>query len=184
MRRWWVLKGDPQKRHFVFTIAPDYRCQHDGIRYSVLDMNTGERTVTDARPAEEKVGITFTRWVSPAMQQAADALGMDGKKLAALITAAHRHGVERARVNDKLTELCSVCHAKMKNHGYYAYVECPVPEDEETETQRASRHIAERLGMLPPMKRLNGVTVATRKEAKQWAYDEYQIARRALEDQT
>ena len=79
----------------------------------------------------------------------------------------------RRRVDGKLTDRCDSCGAKMRNRGYFAYVEEPVPEEELTSLQRTSAALNARLsGNATQYRRIRDVQVDTRREAKAWAWDE------------
>lgn len=180
--RYWSIKGDPEGRHFCFTTEPFFECPNSRITYEVQNLATGEKTLTTRRP-EERVGWTFTRHVSDEAAQAAQLLGVEPKKLLAILGNAHRHrAAERARVNGKLTNRCATCGAKMIDHGYSAYVERPKREDEYHEGDRTNAALAERMGFQPPMLRLVGTTGLKRSEARQWAYEQYELAQAALDE--
>lgn len=180
--RYWTIKGDPDDRRFCFTTEPRFECPHESITYSVTDLAGGAPTITKRRP-EEAVGITFTRHVSEEMAQAAQLLGLDGKKLAAMLVGAHRSKPPtRERVDGKLTNRCATCGAKMIDHGYSAYVERPRREDEMDAMHRTSAAISSRLGGEGPMVRLKSATGLKRSEARQWAWEARQQVAAELEE--
>lgn len=174
MARYWEL-GD---RRFCFTDKPRFECPHESITYEFRDPTTGEVTVTSRRP-EERVGITFSRHVPAEWATAAAALDVDGAKLLAAVQRVHRGDGGRCRVNGKLTNRCKACGAKLIAHGYSAYVEELVPEDERDEMQRANARLAATFGTGGVYRRVKGVQVDTKREAKQWAWDEFVLARNA-----
>lgn len=176
--RYWHIKGDPEEREFCYTTTPLYVCRFASVRYEVTDMASGEKTIVE-RPPEERVGITFRHAPSDDVVAAAAHMGMDPSKLAHLIRKGHFHA-ERARVDGKLTDRCSACGRRMENKGCSAYVQRPRREDEDDSTSRVNRRLSEAMGFGGPMVRLKGVTGLPRKDAKQWAYDEYLIAKAAL----
>jgi hypothetical protein len=185
--RYWELDGV----RFCFTITPHLECPMSVTTYEVLDVSTGERTITKRRP-EEKVGWTFTRHVTAEQEEAARLLGVDAKAMVTLIENGHRNawhsqdGIRR-RVEGKLTDRCRACGAKLINHGYSAFVERDFdPEvDEDPEgTRKASRAISDRLGFQPPAVRLKGVNGLKRTEARKWAYEQYTQAKTAREEES
>lgn len=181
--RYWHFKDDPEGRRFCFTTEPLYTCpRSDKITYEVKDLSTGEVTLTTRRP-EEKVGWTFTRHVSDVEAEAARLLGVDGKKLLTVIQNAHRHasGADglRQRVDGKLTDRCKVCGSKLTNHGYSAYVERDMTEEERLE--RGQPNMSS-FGFSNPSMRLKGVNGLKRSEAREWAYEQYVMAKAAQQE--
>lgn len=150
--RYWELKGDPEGRRFCFTVTPWFVCPY----------------------AEE-----IPQW----MRSEARLEGLDGELVAELWRRGHRHKGGRARVGGRLTDRCDACGARMDARGYSAYVERDPTAAELTGERATAQRIGERLGFRGPSVRVKGVTgLATRREAKQWAWDEYTIAKRALEE--
>jgi hypothetical protein len=182
----WRYWGLPDGREFRFATEPLFECPQAAIVYEVWDPSKpvgSEKTITRRRP-EEAVGVTHTRHVTAEAQAAADALGVDPKKLLGMLTAAHRRnglGV-RARVDGRLTDRCDVCGARMERKGYMAAVWEPTPEEElgdSRSTVELNRHLNPGYVHMRPVK---VVYLDTRREAKQWAYDEYATAKAVVEE--
>lgn len=171
----WYFEA-PDGRRFNWNKEPTYTCPHEGIRYEVHDFGTGKVTITDARPADEAVGITFSRYISEETKQAAAALGVDPLKLAKMITAGHRSTYGRERVDGKLTEKCRACGAKMERLGFRCWIDRPVSADEATEGEQASKAIAGRLGFADPRRTVQTFYAETKREADRWARDELATA--------
>lgn len=113
---WYVSDGDT---HFNWSKTPTFECP-----FSVT-------------PSDELL---------IAIADASLALGMDTLKLAKMIDQPHRHGSRREKVNDKYTDKCAHCGAKMKRLGFRAWITEPVPEEEWTAHTKTNVRIADRLG--------------------------------------
>lgn len=166
--RYWEIKGDPEGRHFCFSTAPRFECP-----FAYFERERVDGEVVRRLPGK----------VSGQVAAIANVIGSTDDDVMRMLERAHRSaGHHRRRVDGKLTDRCDACGAKMVDHGYSAYVERPKREDEYGETDRASAALSARLGGVGPTVRLKNISGLKRSEARQWAYDEYQIARGALEE--
>jgi hypothetical protein len=109
-------------------------------------------------------GETVNRILTSEVERAAVALGGDPELLARMLERAHAsHGAGRQRVDGKLTDLCTICGAKMERKGFACWKQVP------NEPDSAQARIAGRLGFSNT--RHEGVIHyrPTKKEAEQWA---------------
>lgn len=173
----------PDGRHFCYATHPTFSCPHSRSLWDYHDLETGETKVVEREPGE-RMGFTFTRHVSDRVVHGARQLGMDPERLATLIATAHRRDSGRARIDGKLTNKCKVCGATMERIGFRCWTERPYTEEElEDSTARTTVAINARLGT-QALRTVRSLYVDTKKEARRWAYDEFQIAKFAHEEET
>jgi hypothetical protein len=180
--RYW---DGPGGARYCFNIEPTFRCPHDGLRYDVVELGTGKVTVTELRPRDETVGITFSIHVTDEAKAAADLLGVDPLKLTRMLARSHNSNHGRERVNGKLTDRCKACGAKMERLGFRVWIERPKTEEELTAQDRTSSHVAERLGFSGERTvTVRSAYTDTKREAKQWCLDERATAQAVAEEET
>lgn len=160
--RYWELKGDPEGRRFCYGTEPLFVCPFGRFERERVD---GE--VTRRLPGKAEAYVVAISGV----------MGTTAEDVMRLLERGHSGvGHHRRRVDGKLTDRCDGCGAKMIDHGFTAWV-----ERDRTDDSAASR-VAERMGMRGPSERLKVQPNLKRREARQWAYDEYMIARGALDE--
>lgn len=98
---------------------------------------------------------------------AAVALGADALLLARVLRSRHQaQGVQRQRIDGKLTDRCSVCGTRMHRKGFRAWITAP-------STDAAQKRIASRLAMTAPRETLRVTWHDTQKVARGWAEHEH-----------
>jgi hypothetical protein len=109
----------------------------------------------------------------PAVAVAAEALGADAEPLARIIERAHgSHRYGRVRdANGRLTDRCTICGARMERKGFRCWIDEPNTADE------SGARIASRLGFEPPRQTIRVVWLDTKREAREWCYEEFQLAK-------
>lgn len=160
----WALTA-PDGRRFLWNKAPTYLCPlADPVEYPGRE--GGEHVL---RPA-----------TAPALEAAAAAIGGDALLLGRAIRLAHQraHGTQRLRVNDRPTDLCAVCGARLERLGFRIWID--TPRDPTT----VERQLAEHLGLDAPREVLFNSYADTKREAEAWARDELAGAKAAAADPT
>lgn len=171
-------------RRWTWNKAPSYECPNYFERYIFTDPETGE-TRRVHFPPEKRVGVTFSRYVPDHVREAAKLIGCGGEELAAMLVKVHQdRGMERKRVDGKLTNECVACGGRLTRKGFYAYADEPIPEGEETSEQRASAAISNRLGFdsSGPRRTTWSGHFGTKREAQEWAHENMKIANAGLEE--
>lgn len=144
----------PGGYEFAYASAPTFLCPHSDFAW--VD--------EDADPADRE-------WIpSEAARAVAVALGTTDQDACRMLRRAHAsHSHRRRRVDDKLTDRCDACGAKMRRKGFRAWAQRPRQNDGGT-----GQRIAERLGMSPPAEVVESVYVETKREARAWAYAKHE----------
>lgn len=120
----YYYQPGPDGRHYCYDSTPTFRCP-----------------MSNLLPADERVYV-----VPRAVNDAADALGVDGDKLTRLLVKAHRSiSGGRERVDGKLTNYCAICGHKMERLGFRYWIEAK-PGASASSEQRTSAAISQRLG--------------------------------------
>lgn len=172
----------PDRRQFCYATHPTFTCPQSRSLWDYHDLETGDTKVVEREPGE-RMGVTFTRHVNDRVKHGARQLGMDPDRLAGMIAVAHRRDSGRARIDGKLTDKCKVCGAKMERVGFHCWVERPYTEEElESSSARATVSLNAALGT-QALKTIRNLYVDTKKEAREWAYDEFKTAKAAEEEQ-
>ena len=109
----------------------------------------------------------------PAFAVAAEALGAEAEQLARIVSGAHcSHRYGRVRdAGGKLTDRCTICGARMARQGFRCWIDAPNYED-----TGASPTAMARLGFGPPRTTLRTIWLDTKREAREWCYEEYKLA--------
>lgn len=149
----YIAGADGRRYHWATT--PTFECPiADPIVYTAAEDGDGEGAWT-LRPA-----------AADAMSAAAAALGADALLLARVLRSRHQaQGVQRQRVDGKLTDRCSVCGTRMERKGFRAWITAP-------STDAAQKRIASRLALTAPRDTLRVTWHDTQKAARGWAEHE------------
>lgn len=149
----YIQAPDGHRYHWATT--PTFECPHaDAIVYTAAEDGDGEGTWT-LRPN-----------IADAITAAADVLGADALLLARVLRSRHQaQGVERMRVDGKLTDRCSVCGTRMHRKGFRAWISAP-------STDASQKRIAARLAMTAPRETVRTKWHETLKAARGWAAHE------------
>lgn len=152
--------------------AARYTAGVNGHRYHwsttpTFECPNADAIVYTAAPDGESTGTWALRpEVATAMTAAADALGADALMLARHLRSRHQaEGVQRLRVDEKLTDRCSVCGTRMRRKGYRAWITA-------LSTDQSQKRIATRLGMTAPRETLRTTWHSTQNAARAWAEHE------------
>lgn len=175
----------PDGRRWHFNKEPSFECPNYFAKYELTDPETGEKRLV-AAPPDKALGITFRRHVPEEVERAAELIGCGGEELAAMLLRSHQSvGFGRKRVDGRLTNTCRACGGKMKRLGFYAYADEPIPEGEETAEQRSSAAINQRLvgGDGRARRTTWSGHFDTKREARQWAYENMVTAEAAWREQ-
>ena len=145
----------PDGHRYHWATNPTFECPHaDAIVYTAADDGDGEGTWT-LRPD-----------TAAAITTAAAVLGADPLLLARVLRSRHQaQGVERLRVDGKLTDRCSVCGTRMDRKGFRAWITVP-------STDESQKRIAARLAMTVPRETVRTTWHDTLKAARGWAEHE------------
>lgn len=135
-------------RHFCYAVAPTFLCPYGQLKVPTADED----------------------WEVPEpFMQAAQALDVMPAALLGMVVRGHRNN-RRLRVNGQLTDRCETCGHKMDRLGFRCWEETP-------KAPSGLDNVASRLGSAPPTDIVRTVYVDTKKEAREWAYEEMRIAK-------
>lgn len=110
------------------------------------------------------------------LERAASLLGISIERLARMVLRAHSGYGHRARVDDKLTDVCSSCGRKMRRLGYRAWIDEPADEPADG-VGAINRRLSAHLGFGEPRRRVRTTWHKTKKEAEAWARHECKRAK-------
>ncbi|HEV7805445.1 MAG TPA: hypothetical protein VGO80_06490 [Solirubrobacteraceae bacterium] len=147
--------ADAKGLRYHWATSPAFECPNaDALVYTAAEDGDGEGTWM-LRPA-----------TADAITAAAVVLGADALLLARILRSRHQaQGVQRLRVDEKLTDRCGVCGARMRRKGFKAWITEP-------STDTSQKRIASRLGMTAPRETVRTTWHDTQKAARTWAEHE------------
>jgi hypothetical protein len=156
----WYIDGAPGVR-FCWLKEPTYVCRYAP---GVADFRTVEDRLREAAP------------------ELADVAGGLGIEIGRVMNRAHSGGRGgRRRVNDKLTDRCDACGAKMRRLGFRAWREELKAPDETTEGERARAAIGEAFGGDGlAWRTTESHYMGTKREAEAWARENVAVSRAAV----
>jgi len=149
----WYLRGaGGDDARFNWNKHPSYSCPNaDPVSYSAAATAGAEGTWTLLRPE---------------VAAAAAAIGADPIMLGKLLRQRHAsHQAGRLRIDERLTDRCAICGAKMTRKGFRAWIDQSSPDE-------ASQRVAGRLGLHGPRTTLRTTWHDTKREAEAWARHE------------
>lgn len=115
-------------------------------------------------------------WEVPApLLQAATQLGMYPGLLVRLVVRGHRNN-RRMREGERLTDRCENCGARMERRGFHCWIE----QDKPREHYGTSDRMTEAIGGTPKII-LKTLYLPTKKEAREWAFEESKLSKNTKE---